>query len=896
MLALMAALAASADFIFSYFLQDKGVSDKLCVNFPVVAQISSVDPIDPANIKWTVSGDCQVVNEAADKLSVTFSCAATGMNTIDYEITGTEPVKETVTMFFESCNEFHWYARVKGADGTQRLLNNGSDVEIWTVSSGIGDESESSHVAVEPSVSSQNLAHALYISGIEPVLTIMGSDGEVLESARVQKPYYNNEKSRWTATVFFSDWSDMYLNIEPSDHDIAGGNVDVTREVLCPQLVNFDAVMSAIGLVKLASDVNIDMPITLKGSRHPCVQNTACVLAGNSLITTIDDFETIEAWDVEDLGYKSLCLTMNALLILTEKQVIRVMLKSLEKTTPITGTYDRIVAPSSCLTLEDAEVATSSLDWVALYYTTAGKVMLSPDEGVTYFPLEVGTDVAEILDASFLVTGKGTLHLCLRVTGSTTGTHCIRTFDLETRSVKSNFFFNGNTPQLRASDVGHLYLLDTVTRISTDTGETFSQLARGQRSSSTAPADDSHVTDISFSSSGELVVTRSNGVLEYGRLDLNLVVNLQAKASSRSVCRFDSLGRLEIIEFPSFLTTGQRSFPKYLISLKSEKQVAIENLKGQLNVQCPIRQFDTKLPAGRSAYLDLNTELVIETTTLSSNGVYPLTQTSDEVEMEIFRNVVSTVELDPESNFFYSTKRVDQNISLEGLKRGASHMILTVSGSTIACQDSVKILRLLVGCPKNRRLRIKGSDYIRLFYAKTRFRPELELLDGDTHVMDVDADFALYVTRGDEHDETVRYCMTAQDVGCLRKPQTWQDFDVETDWNKSSYQSCFEGPPEAYDEKTPYPILNSTGQNCVIFVPRNQVYQVRAVVLDPEFSYCHLSTEFTVEVWGQPPPWWVTLIIMGLVIVVCFFGVLGMWLYDQHRFKKMHKKKEPKHS
>lgn len=883
MLLLWAVLVSPApDFLFSYFLQDENVGEKLCVNFPVIAVISTTQKATVT--EWRLGDGCSFNQTDPKTLNVTFSCSNSGMNTLGLtmELEGeTQPVTKDWMLYFEDCNEFHWYARVRGAQGTQRMLTNSTDLEMWVVSSAIGVLSESDHTASEPSPASRELAKALHVADVKPVVTLMGSDGEVLERASVGEAYYNQEKTLWTATVFFQDWTDMYARIESSETDVAGNNIDVTRETLCPQFVSFATVFQALYLIKVTRNIDITMPTTFKGTRHPCVQSTACVLSGSYLLTTNDDFDTIEVWDIAELRVRAVAMTMQSLIFLCEDKLLKLPLNGSAGTeVPITG--DRILVPNSCLTLEDAEAETSSLDWMAVYNTT-GEVLLSPDQGITFEPLDIGNDVEEIIDGDFLVTGKGTLHLCVKLTG---GKYCVRTFDPETKQKVSDFVFDGTKPSLKASSVGHLYLLDAVTRISTDTGATFAQLSRGQ--GTTATSDNSIVTDMAFSDTGDIVVRRDNGLLEYGRIDLNLVVNLQAQASSRSVARFDSLGRLALLEFPEMLPNGKRSLEKYSIPLTSEKKVAIEQLKDTLNIECPMNQFDVKLPPGRSAYLDLNTELVIETTTVSRTGVYPLTQTSDELEMEIFRSSANDVALDPETNVFYSSKRISQNISLEGVKKGASHMIITVSGSTIACEDSVKILRLLVGCPKNRNIRIKGSNYIRLFYSKTRFRPELELFDGDDYVMDVDADFALYVTKADgEKADNVRYCMKARDVGCQRKPQSWEDFENATDWNKSSYASCFDGSPEEYEEKLPYPILNSTGQNCIIFVPWNQVYKVRAVVLDPEFSYCHLSTEFTVEVWGQPQSIYVTLGIMGGVLVGCIIVLAIVGCYERRKHRKM---------
>eukprot|EP00163_Fabomonas_tropica_P020828 TRINITY_DN3673_c0_g1_i2.p1 TRINITY_DN3673_c0_g1~~TRINITY_DN3673_c0_g1_i2.p1 ORF type:complete len:146 (-),score=31.14 TRINITY_DN3673_c0_g1_i2:50-487(-) len=103
--------------------------------------------------------------------------------------------------------------------------------------------------------------------------------------------------------------------------------------------------------------------------------------------------------------------------------------------------------------------------------------------------------------------------------------------------------------------------------------------------------------------------------------------------------------------------------------------------------------------------------------------------------------------------------------------------------------------------------------------------------------------------------------------------------------------SCFgEGQRIRYDswKKTAYEILNSTGPNAMRFLPtgRDGIFIFQARVVDPDYSYCELTTEFALEVYGAPLT--LFLIIIILLIVLAAIAVFLMVSYVYYRKKKLH--------
>ncbi|KNE69035.1 hypothetical protein AMAG_13910 [Allomyces macrogynus ATCC 38327] len=99
-------------------------------------------------------------------------------------------------------------------------------------------------------------------------------------------------------------------------------------------------------------------------------------------------------------------------------------------------------------------------------------------------------------------------------------------------------------------------------------------------------------------------------------------------------------------------------------------------------------------------------------------------------------------------------------------------------------------------------------------------------------------------------------------------------------WSRENYAPCYTTPASGWTSTraaaTTYEILNETNHNRIQWTTSvdNTIYLFRAVVLDPKFSYCQLSVDFAVQVYGVPlGPGPQAGIVLGFVAIV--LGVLG---------------------
>ncbi|XP_046895390.1 cation channel sperm-associated protein subunit delta-like [Hypomesus transpacificus] len=151
-------------------------------------------------------------------------------------------------------------------------------------------------------------------------------------------------------------------------------------------------------------------------------------------------------------------------------------------------------------------------------------------------------------------------------------------------------------------------------------------------------------------------------------------------------------------------------------------------------------------------------------------------------------------------------------------------------------------------------------DYVcpLLVFKGTPWIPSLQLWQGETFVEDVKADFILFEVHGMHNYE---YTQTVRGAECVSQPQNWtaqlsqqHQPDPHTAWNRQNYVSCLDsdGPPLS-EPTAQYQVLNKDSGNRVLFPEYNGMYIFKAIVVDPRYSYCQLTTTFSVFVYGAFP-------------------------------------------
>ncbi|KNE66979.1 hypothetical protein AMAG_11450 [Allomyces macrogynus ATCC 38327] len=157
------------------------------------------------------------------------------------------------------------------------------------------------------------------------------------------------------------------------------------------------------------------------------------------------------------------------------------------------------------------------------------------------------------------------------------------------------------------------------------------------------------------------------------------------------------------------------------------------------------------------------------------------------------------------------------------------------------------------------------------------YKPPLAVVEDGVVVANVTADTVLLEVLG---NTAFSYNSTAQDAGCIAPPQSAASMLRDGgSWSRENYAPCYTTPASGWTATraaaTTYEILNETNHNRIQWTTSvdNSIFLFRAVVLDPKFSYCQLSVDFAVQVYGVPlGPGAQAGIVLGFVAVV--LGVL----------------------
>eukprot|EP00002_Diphylleia_rotans_P013839 TRINITY_DN2694_c0_g1_i4.p1 TRINITY_DN2694_c0_g1~~TRINITY_DN2694_c0_g1_i4.p1 ORF type:complete len:101 (+),score=18.40 TRINITY_DN2694_c0_g1_i4:88-390(+) len=74
--------------------------------------------------------------------------------------------------------------------------------------------------------------------------------------------------------------------------------------------------------------------------------------------------------------------------------------------------------------------------------------------------------------------------------------------------------------------------------------------------------------------------------------------------------------------------------------------------------------------------------------------------------------------------------------------------------------------------------------------------------------------------------------------------------------------------------KKSYEVMNSTFSNGLDFLEKDGLYVFQVRVVDLEYSYCDLVTYVSLEVYGQSPSIYVSLVVVGVVLLIAVIVLL----------------------
>ncbi|XP_069042234.1 cation channel sperm-associated auxiliary subunit delta isoform X1 [Lepisosteus oculatus] len=166
-----------------------------------------------------------------------------------------------------------------------------------------------------------------------------------------------------------------------------------------------------------------------------------------------------------------------------------------------------------------------------------------------------------------------------------------------------------------------------------------------------------------------------------------------------------------------------------------------------------------------------------------------------------------------------------------------------------------------------------------LVYYDALWLPILELWDNGQFVEFVPVDFVLFEVHGMYNYD---YLQSAGSARCVSQPQTWPSMlakqpqpDPHTAWTRKNYKSCMN--PDGPSLTSPwqqYEVLRAASGNRIIFPNYNGFYIFKAIVVDPAYSFCELSTTFSVYVYGAFPKEQIDSGIFLAIFLSIFVGLL----------------------
>ncbi|RKP17495.1 hypothetical protein ROZALSC1DRAFT_24147, partial [Rozella allomycis CSF55] len=145
---------------------------------------------------------------------------------------------------------------------------------------------------------------------------------------------------------------------------------------------------------------------------------------------------------------------------------------------------------------------------------------------------------------------------------------------------------------------------------------------------------------------------------------------------------------------------------------------------------------------------------------------------------------------------------------------------------------------------------------IEAYYAET-FTPKVALYDGDTFIKYIDSNFVVWE---DLRRIDYSYGLNLKTAGCNRKPDNnWDSLakilNPLTYWTNVYSKDCYSGAYSlsSSESSLPFPIMNSSNVNGLSWRgSEDGHYFFTLLVIDPDFSYCTLKTQFSVSITGVP--------------------------------------------
>ncbi|XP_028611099.1 cation channel sperm-associated protein subunit epsilon [Grammomys surdaster] len=453
----------------------------------------------------------------------------------------------------------------------------------------------------------------------------------------------------------------------------------------------------------------------------------------------------------------------------------------------------------------------------------------------------------------------------------------------------------------------------------------------------------SKVHTVITDSIGNILVKMLNNVLFYIKTDVTKAAQLHTwiNRTAKSTVYFDRSYQICLLHYNENLDDKyQLQIQPYPLFLE------LESINEDLADWCPYLAFQHDI---KSQFYILDKG---ENLTVWSQIVYPENRGLFIVMDYYGSNILSwTQNTDYEiasgfctktviTHFFQTTnyELVDNYYALEKKNTGLLLFQLRPSESSRTCTTAKAVFEIDVGCDSSKYIMVHGfnrsgcqrrdfsyvidkdllrdtlSENLKVRYDVAKygcprtlqleemFHPVVELYDENGFVKIVDTNFILWEIHG-RNDYT--FNSTMEENGCINEAQTWDSMieespgvPLEDVWGPQNYKPCFSyaiGKPG--DLTQPYEIINYSNKNSLKWsITYAGMYVFRLKILDPNYSFCNLTTIFAIESLGMIPRSSIYLVAaLIFVLMLTFISILILsyfWyskIYRQFIFEPLHK-------
>ncbi|XP_059866743.1 cation channel sperm-associated auxiliary subunit epsilon [Delphinus delphis] len=452
-------------------------------------------------------------------------------------------------------------------------------------------------------------------------------------------------------------------------------------------------------------------------------------------------------------------------------------------------------------------------------------------------------------------------------------------------------------------------------------------------------SQNSTIHDVFMDYYGNIVVKMENNVMFYFKINIKDAVKLHLWTNStiKSLISLNTSGKMYLIHVFENGTIHPQEYP-----LKLEAQ----SIAFKTKEKCPYLAFHDDI--FRVSYLldkGQNLSVWAQIVYPENIGLYIIVESygpkileeKNQVHYEIASGYCTkTMTITFSQNINYEA--VDDYFKLQYQNTGLLLVHIRPSEHAKTCPVSQKVFQISVGCDANKFIAVKGFDkkeclqhdffyiieksylrdqpskHLRVKYNwekygcplrvdfREKFHPVVQLYNDSGYVEDVEVNFIVWEIHG---RDDYSFNNTMKKSGCLHEAQTWKSMTelnkrlpLEETWGPENYKHCFSyaiGKPG--DLNQPYEIINKSNRNHLVWpLDHSGMYVFRVKILDPNYSFCNLTTIFAIETFGvipSPSAYMVAAFLFLLMLLFCSILVLSYFhylrIYREYIYEPLHK-------